>query len=180
MNIWFSADLHLGHTNIMQHCSRPFSDPVEMNEAILDRFNVVIRPGDVLYLLGDLCWSSFDFATWARRLNTKELHLIVGNHDESKGKLLKHIPTELFRSIEHIKSVTIGGKQITMCHYPMVSWRGRSHGAYHVFGHVHGKFPGIGRSMDVGVDTNNFALYSWGEIDARLGGKEIYPAGVVL
>ena len=47
-NIWFTADLHLGHTNIIKYCRRPFGSAEEMNEVILERFNSVISPGDPL------------------------------------------------------------------------------------------------------------------------------------
>lgn len=44
-------------------------------------------------------------------------------------------------------------------------------------GHVHGKMPGIGRQMDVGVDTNGFYPYSWEEIKERLSVVPIYQNG---
>jgi calcineurin-like phosphoesterase family protein len=30
-NIWFTADFHLNHSNILRHCNRPFPNVEEMN-----------------------------------------------------------------------------------------------------------------------------------------------------
>jgi len=36
-NVWFSADFHFGHSNIIRYRDRPFANAAEMDEAILDR-----------------------------------------------------------------------------------------------------------------------------------------------
>ena len=33
--IYYTADPHLGHQNIIHHCNRPFADVEEMNEVII-------------------------------------------------------------------------------------------------------------------------------------------------
>ena len=90
-NVWFTADTHFGHDNIIKYCKRPFldkagnPDPSYQDEVIIQRFNEVLRPGDILWHLGDVSWSSFDKLNgFLKRLNTKEVHLIWGNHDKPK------------------------------------------------------------------------------------------------
>lgn len=51
--IWFTADLHLGHTNIIKYCKRPFSSSKEMDEAILVNINGCVMKNDYLYIPGD-------------------------------------------------------------------------------------------------------------------------------
>ncbi len=168
-NIFFSADLHLGHSNIIRHCNRPFHCHEQMDEKILRNFNSVIRPGDSLYLLGDIAWSDFDVDQRFDRLNTKEVHLVWGNHDQAK-KYEKQIKFK-FRSYKdiHNKAFGPGGTDyVSMCHYPMQTWHRRGYGSYHLFGHVHGQLPGIGRSMDVGVDCTQFYPISLEEVKQRL------------
>lgn len=82
MNTWFTADLHLGHTNIIKYCSRPFGSAEEMNGRILENFNSVIRPGEPLYIVGDLCWSTFNAKGWlmllGARYRVKTTYLLKG------------------------------------------------------------------------------------------------------
>jgi hypothetical protein len=35
VTIWFTADLHLGHRNIVDYCNRPFRDVEAMNDALM-------------------------------------------------------------------------------------------------------------------------------------------------
>jgi calcineurin-like phosphoesterase family protein len=52
LNIWFTADFHLGHKNIIRYCNRPFGTVEEMNRTILDRLNNLVKANDILYFLG--------------------------------------------------------------------------------------------------------------------------------
>lgn len=169
MSHFFSADLHLGHSNIIRYCNRPFSSSEEMDEEILRRFNSRLRPGDHLYLLGDICWSTFKIGPWLDRLNTKEVFVIRGNHDKNE-KNLKH-PS--IRWVKDLHGVMFGPEftpYVVMCHYPMRTWNHKGRGAYQLYGHVHGMMPGEGRQMDVGVDCHNFYPYSLDEIKERMEG----------
>ena len=53
--VWFTADFHLGHSNIIRYCERPFASAAEMDEEILVRMNECVKPDDELYFLGDFC-----------------------------------------------------------------------------------------------------------------------------
>jgi calcineurin-like phosphoesterase family protein len=162
-NIWFTADTHFGHCNIIRYCNRPCKDADEMDALMLARFCEVLRPGDVLYHLGDVCHTTFNSARFFGGLPTKEIHLIYGNHD--KVNILKH-PN--IRWAGEIKRISIEGQGVTLFHYAMRTWANKGRGAFQLYGHSHGSLPGLGRQMDVGVDTNNFYPYSWEEIKKRL------------
>ena len=79
--IYFTADMHFNHKNIIRHCNRPFESVEEMNEVIIARFNAKVKQKDSLYILGDAVWGSADSANKImKRLNGKKF-LIRGNHD---------------------------------------------------------------------------------------------------
>ena len=38
MATWFTTDLHLGHSNIIDYCGRPFANVDAMSRALIDTF----------------------------------------------------------------------------------------------------------------------------------------------
>ena len=46
-DIFFTSDLHLGHENIIRFCDRPFANANAMNEALVERWNAVVKDNDV-------------------------------------------------------------------------------------------------------------------------------------
>jgi calcineurin-like phosphoesterase family protein len=133
-----------------------------MDEAMIHRWNMVVKPNDIVYHLGDFNWgkSVADVVRYRSRLNGT-IHLICGNHDK------KNICAEslCFESIADIATIKIDGDDIVLCHYPLAEWAGYYRGAWHLHGHCHGtlksKEP---RRVDVGVDSWSFAPVSLEEI----------------
>ena len=156
--IYFTSDLHLGHSNIITLCQRPFADVKEMNETIIANYNAVVRPTDTVYLLGDLCYriSPQEANTLLKRLHGRKI-LLLGNHD-------KNYCASLFVEILDFKYLKLDGDiRFALMHYPLMEWPSFHHGSYHVHGHIHenmgynlrNRDKGI-RRYDVGVDANNF------------------------
>lgn len=169
--VFFTADTHLGHDNIIKYCKRPFASHEEMGEVMLERFNKVLRKGDLLYHLGDVSWSSYPLGKFFGRLNTNQVHLILGNHDQLKEA--EYLRT--FKSVSTSKKVVVGSIPVLLFHYPIRSWASKGRGGYHLYGHCHGVIePGIDRSMDVGVDTHDFSPWSFEEVHERLKEKPIF------
>lgn len=81
MQTYFTSDTHFGHTNIIQYEKehRPFSTVEEMNEALIENWNKIVRPNDRVYHLGDFCFGRHNIDI-ANRLNG-EKRLVMGNHD---------------------------------------------------------------------------------------------------
>lgn len=174
-DIYFSADTHFGHGRIIQYCNRPFKDSDEMDAAIINRFNEVLRPGDILYHLGDVAWSTYQSKNFIEQLNTKEVQLILGNHDKHKES--EYVAAG-FKWVGRYKGITIDKIPVALFHYPMRSWNHKGHGGLALYGHCHGTLePGLDRSMDVGVDTHNFYPYSWEEIRDTLNKRHEFSEG---
>lgn len=80
---WFSADLHLGHANILDHCERPFRTVEQMNEAIIERWNERVAAEDTAWLLGDAAMGTIDETLpLLARLNGRK-YIVMGNHDRA-------------------------------------------------------------------------------------------------
>jgi len=79
--IWFTADHHFNHANIIKYCNRPFSSVDEMNNELVRRWNEVIKPDDTVYHLGDFTLEGVEtFYKFFMQLNGKIL-IIPGGHD---------------------------------------------------------------------------------------------------
>lgn len=161
-NIWFSADLHLGHCNIIYYCNRPFKNIEEMDNTIIKNFTNLLQDGDTLYILGDLSFKSNYSENFLRIIKNigVEIHFIIGNHDGNNLKILD----KYCDSVQDIKEIKIDGIYITLCHYPMRSWNHSFHGAWQLFGHVHGRLKMNTKQYDIGVDCNDFKPVSYNQL----------------
>ena len=83
-DIFFIADLHLGHANIIRYCSRPFlsADSEEMDHVLVKNWNYSIMPENTVYFLGDLCYGKKAWEMFEYRKKLKGRILFIrGNHD---------------------------------------------------------------------------------------------------
>jgi len=72
---------------------------------------------------------------------------------------------DLFTSVQDVFTGKIGSREFHLSHYSHQVWPASHKGVIHLFGHSHGSLRGIGRSMDVGVDTHKeFRPYHINEI----------------
>ena len=145
---WVTADHHFGHANIIKFCNRPFSDVNEMDAAMINRWNTLIKPEDTVYHLGDFTLGR-DAEQYFRQLNG-EIYVVPGGHDK---RWIKNHP---FNILHPIHTIQVSGTPVILCHYSMRVWDRAHYGACHLYAHSHGKLLPLGRSMDVGVDCHNF------------------------
>lgn len=168
-DVWFTADFHLGHANIIRYCDRPFENIAQMDTEIIDRLNSSVAENDLLYFLGDFCrGSGKDALAYRKRIRCKNIFFIEGNHDACARKIL----TE-FRWWKQLTEVKVNDHLIVLCHYAMRVWHHSFRGSWHLYGHSHGRLPDdpTALSMDVGVDTHHFRPWHVNEIAALMERK---------
>lgn len=157
MDTWFISDTHFGHANIIRYSNRPFTDVVQMNEAMIKSWNELVKPDDEVWHLGDFAFMPFaKFNVLCKRLNGK-INVVLGNHDAviENNRMISFDPTGehyAFSSVQHYKELKAGGKFIVLHHYGQRVWNKSHHGSIHLYGHSHGSLPPHGLSVDVGVD----------------------------
>ncbi len=84
--IFLTSDFHLSHNRDFVYAARGFASVEEMNETIVKRFNEVVSPDDIVYILGDLCLGggSEEVKQENKRLIESlngDLKVVLGNHD---------------------------------------------------------------------------------------------------
>jgi len=173
MNIFFTADHHFRHANIIRYCDRPFTTCPEMDEELIRRWNEKVAPFDVVYHLGDFGFfkQSHEVERIIERLNGY-IVLVPGSHD---SKLASWAEMKVFEprlklappllTIKPILQTTGLAHPIVLCHYAMRHWEASFHGSWQLHGHTHGRLKPHGYQHDVGVEVNGFAPVSLLEIE---------------
>jgi calcineurin-like phosphoesterase family protein len=155
MDHWFTSDTHWGHTNIIKYSSRPFKDVDEMNEKMLQEWNKLVKPGDIVHHNGDVAFMPYPkLKSYLWRCNGN-IEVVLGNHDKevikNRADLLKQ---GKITSIVHYNELKLPGcPMIVLFHYGQRVWNKSHHGSIHLYGHSHGSLPPHGLSVDIGVDS---------------------------
>ncbi len=183
-NIFFSADHHFGHNNIIKYCNRPFASTEEMNEELVKRWNSVVGINDIVHYLGDFSLSKNLVEPFAARLNG-EKHLVMGNHDtcHPTNKKKAEIGLEIykragFKTIQLEAHMDIAGQSVLLHHMPYVEeepkleykirfhkYRPIDNGGWLLHGHVHEKWKTKDHMVNVGVDVWDFYPVSITQIE---------------
>jgi calcineurin-like phosphoesterase family protein len=150
--IWFTADTHFNHAKIIEFCKRPYQDIWDMNEDLIKRWNDLISPKDLIYVLGDFSFGNNQTKNRIVEQLNGTIHLVPGCHDGGKK------PDRMI-VLDSIFILEVEPKPIVLCHYAMLVWPLKHYGAIHLFGHSHGSLPRRENCMDVGVDTNDYYPY---------------------
>ena len=183
--VWFTADTHFGHANIIRYGKRPFlsdderqlledssrgdwkvsKETLERHDAaLLAAINDRVQQDDTLWVLGDFCLGKFREARrYLDQIVCNRVNLVWGNHDH---------PTvgEAFNKTIEQGMISVRGQAIWLNHYPMRSWDRRFHGSWHLYGHVHGRLVHEDQqelaylTRDMGVDACEYRPVSFDEL----------------
>ncbi|MCL2165137.1 MAG: metallophosphoesterase family protein [Oscillospiraceae bacterium] len=168
--VFFTADQHFGHENIIGRCGRPFSSVEEMDSAMLENWNSRVSKQDTVYVLGDLFFkNAFPAKEYLLKLNGKK-HLIFGNHD--KGWMAGVNPADFFLSVTQLSEISDGDRKLYLCHYPLMAWNGTAKGSYMVHGHMHNKtdiecftlIRSMPNLLNAGVEVNEYQPVTFDEL----------------
>lgn len=158
--VWFTSDTHYGHGNVIQHCGRPYTNSIEMDDWLVRNWNNHVKVDDIVFHLGDVSFMNpASLPDFLKKLNGK-IYLALGNHDKAIRQN-SHAVNDRFVMVSDVLRVRIqdadargGWQQLFLSHYAHRVWDKRHYGAWHCYGHSHGSLPDAGDfSMDVGFDA---------------------------
>lgn len=172
--VFYTSDTHFGHARIVELCDRPFSSVEDMNAGLVERWNSVVRPKDIVYHMGDVTGGSLAPLEHIQKLNGRKI-LIAGNHDACHPMhrdWYKHLPKYLdagFEAVMPFMRRKVEGIQFLMSHMPYAGAGDHTEGERYtqyrlpdmglplVHGHVHTLYREKDRGLNVGVDVNDYA-----------------------
>ena len=149
------SDTHFGHSNILTFQNydgspvRSFSSVEEMDETMIDNWNKIVRPQDVVYHAGDVAINK-KYIELVGRCNGHK-RLIMGNHDVYDMKYYEPF-------FEKILAMRVFGHKCIIIHIPIhpenvVRFGCCIHGHIHS-NHLHNKY-GM-NYFNASVEVNNY------------------------
>ena len=178
---FFMSDTHFGNHKIVKMMARVngegklFATSEEHDDYVIQQINDKVSADDELFIIGDFADENPE--GFRKRINSRKVRLIVGNHDSRKGA------SSIFQGVHDYLMVNIRGGErknslnVVCSHYPMAYWDGSHKGYGHLYGHVHGQrdetldnlFQGR-RAFDIGIDS----IYNMTGKYAPLSEEEVY------
>jgi len=161
-NIFFISDTHFGHGNILNFRDkennrvRPFVSVEEMDEALIQNWNKVVRPQDKIYHLGDVAIPRKGLDCLSRCNGDKVL--VRGNHD-------------IFRLKDYVKYFRDVRGYVVLENYlaSHIPVHPDSKGRFkkNIHGHLHTNNLEDDFYINVSVEQINFTPIAWEEIKLK-------------
>ena len=180
-NMFAISDTHFGHENCWAKFKLPNGDPMrpftsteEMNEAMIEKWNAKVKPGDTVYHLGDVVINK-RYLEVVKRLNGKK-RLVRGNHDIFDDKFYREV------GFEKIYGVRVFVDKFIMSHIPLHPDCITGRFKVNVHGHLHANrvmrqcgVPELRHTQEIDpryfsvcVEHTNYEPLSFDEIDAGI------------
>lgn len=171
---FFTADLHLGHANIISFCDRPFTSVEAMNDAMLANWTSTVDEDDEIWVLGDVAMGRIAETLPLIGSLPGRKHLVPGNHDRcwEGNRRMRPEDEQMYADVGfeiHPGSVELrlGDVPVVACHFPVagdnqIEDRFGDHrpdvpaDAWLLHGHVHQNWKLDKRRINVGVDVWDF------------------------
>ena len=178
MTIFFTSDLHLGHERIIDLCGRPFASVKDMNDTIIDNWNLRVKPDDTVFVLGDVALGKIDETLPLVGLLNGHKLLVPGNHDRCWSGHKKVRPADYVRyrnvGFQILPNQTYY-QRWQLCHFPTSgdSYTDDRYPEYRphiadnewlIHGHVHNMWKVLNQQINVGVDVWDFFPVSESQI----------------
>lgn len=157
-DIWLVSDTHFNHKNLLNfkdkqdNLVRPgFSSVEEMNEVMIENWNVLVKPNDTIIHCGDVCFGEpWEYHKILKRLNGKKI-LIVGNHD----KHIKYLIPFFEQVLVSLKINDYFSEKVLLTHYPINEFSLPN--MLNIHGHIHEKIIENERYKNICVEHTNYS-----------------------
>lgn len=118
--IWFTSDLHFGHSKNFLWKPRGFNSNWEHDKAIIANWNEVVNPEDEVYVLGDLMLEDNCYGLSCIKQLKGQIHVILGNHDTVTRQELYNNCYNII-SIDYALEIKLNKNYFWLSHYPTIT-----------------------------------------------------------
>ncbi len=174
MSLYFTSDPHFCYPLIIKKDNRPFRNIDQMNDYIINQWNIQAKEEDTIYIIGDfLNMNAYDTKSWKKAIKipkkiTAKKILILGNNeiriinyyfdgcfDAFKKMCIEYGFENVYEDL--VLELDEFDKPLYLNHFPSK----HRDGYFNLFGHVH-RYGGLWRpyGLNVGCDLNYFKLFS--------------------
>ena len=201
--IFFTSDTHFGHSKPFLFEPRGFTSADEMDEVIIERWNNIVSPNDIVYHLGDTMLNNNDNGVRCFKQLNGQIFLIWGNHDtEARRNLIAQECMHKVIGGWYAWVIKHGKQSIFLSHYPTITSNfDQKHFSQHVInlhGHTHQRTnwldPRNPFMYHVGLDSHNCTpvhidevitdiRQRWneiGQLPSSLQPQDLYPYGGLI
>lgn len=163
-NIFMTSDHHFGHKNILKFepHARNFDSIEEHDEYLVQMWNEVVKPKDLVFHLGDLIFPTYA-VKYVARLNGRK-RLIMGNHDWKKDKIIAPY-------FERMGGCAYIDRGYVLTHIPMRmedSGKDPERGKINLHGHLHSRIIEDPRYVNVSIEQNELRPIAFEDIKSEL------------
>lgn len=197
--VLITADPHLGHNPkwlVPLWQARGYANVKEHDDTLIDSFNSVARPSDILIIIGDFCLNTTveNFNAYLDRIKCRNIWYLWGNHDNPHKKAIyqKAMGQNFVGSIQvesypfqyknmlylgNRVNAVLNGQYAVLDHFPIYVWEEMQHGSWMLCGHSHNGCElsraetTTGKILDVGWDGHK-APWTLDEIRAVMETKK--------
>lgn len=177
--IWLTSDSHFQHSKDFIYEVRGFASVEDMNEAIIENWNSVIKEGDIVYHLGDVIMGELESGLeLVRQLKGKKF-LAFGNHD-TQARISAFEHNLLFKNIQMGYRIKSGKMTLILTHYPTIVENTTKEKVISFHGHTHATsafYNDQWNMFNVGMDAHNCKLVNLEDAVAAIKQKKKDKSG---
>lgn len=159
-SIYFIGDLHLDHKGILNFCRSHYSTVEDMNEGMIDLWNMDVKKKDITWVLGDVAFSPESLKLLDRMNGEKRL--IMGNHDIYPIQEYAKYFSQIYGAYHY--------KEFILTHVPVHTQNLEFRWQYNIHGHIHApeQYSFDNRYINVNADAINCIPMSLEEIRTKI------------
>ena len=154
---WIISDTHFFHENIGRYCDRPDC----WQEMIIENWNRLIQPEEIVFHVGDLALGKKEMAEGLVPLLNGKVYLMRGNHDQRSNSFYQRMGIALVPDPYQMDHIS--GLKLTFSHRPIVPLEP---GMFNLHGHIHNSpAPILGqRHINLCVEVRDYRPWRLEEI----------------